>query len=233
MAKRAKNYLKSKEKVVQEKEYELKETITLLKEMKTAKFDESVDVSIRLGVDPKYPDQMVRGTVVLPHGTGRTKKVLVIASGEKQKEGQEAGADFVGGEEMAEKIQKENWFDFDTLIATPDMMKSVGKLGKILGPKGLMPSPKSGTVTFNVKEAVTEVKKGRVEFKVDKTGIINATIGKISFEPSDIEENVKEFVYAILKAKPPALKGKYVLSIYTSTTMSPSVKLNPVEFEKK
>jgi len=233
MAKRAKNYLKSKEKVVQEKEYELKEAITLLKEMKTAKFDESVDVSIRLGVDPKYPDQMVRGTVVLPHGTGRTKKVLVIASGEKQKEGQESGADFVGGEEMAEKIQKENWFDFDTLIATPDMMKSVGKLGKILGPKGLMPSPKSGTVTFNVKEAVTEVKKGRVEFKVDKTGIINATIGKISFEPSDIEENVKEFVYAILKAKPPALKGKYVLSIYTSTTMSPSVKLNSVEFEKK
>lgn len=233
MAKRAKNYLKSREKVVQEKEYGLEEAVALLKEIKTAKFDESVDLSVRLGVDPKYPDQMVRGTVVLPHGLGKVKRVLVIASGEKQKEALEAGADFVGGDEMAEKIQNENWFDFDILIATPDMMKGVGKLGKVLGPKGLMPSPKSGTVTFNVKEAVSEVKKGRVEFKVDKTGIINATIGKSSFAPAALVDNAREFVYAVIKAKPPALKGKYVLSIYTSTTMSPSVKLNPQEFEKK
>jgi large subunit ribosomal protein L1 len=233
MGKQAKNYLKAKEKIEQLKEYEVSEAISILKEIKTAKFDESVDLSLRLGVDPKYPDQMVRGTVVLPHGTGKTRRVLVIATGEKQKEAEEAGADYFGGEEITEKIQKENWFDFDVLIATPDMMKSVGKLGKVLGPKGLMPSPKSGTVTFSVKEAVSEVKKGRVEFKVDKTGIINATIGKSSFAAEDLVDNAREFVTAVLKAKPPSLRGKYVLSMYTSTTMSPSIKLNPQEFEKK
>jgi len=233
MGKRAKNYLKAKERVEQLKEYEMSEAVSILKEIKTAKFDESVDLSLRLGVDPKYPDQMVRGTVVLPHGTGKARRVLVIATGEKQKEAEEAGADFFGGEEITEKIQKENWFDFDVLIATPDMMKSVGKLGKVLGPKGLMPSPKSGTVTFSVKEAVSEVKKGRVEFKVDKTGIINATIGKSSFTAEDLVDNAREFVTAVLKAKPPSLRGKYVLSMYTSTTMSPSIKLNPLEFEKK
>jgi large subunit ribosomal protein L1 len=227
-----KNYLQAKEKIEHQREYPLNEAIALLKEIKTAKFDESVDISMRLGVDPKYPDQMVRGTVVLPHGTGKVKRVLVIAAGEKQKEAEEAGADFVGGEEMVEKIKKENWFEFDVLISTPDMMKSVGKLGKLLGPKGLMPSPKSGTVTFNIKESVTEVKKGRVEFKVDKTGIINSTIGKISFGPDEIEANTKEFVGAILKAKPIALKGRYVMSVYISTTMSPSVKLSIQEFEK-
>ena len=232
MGKRAKNYRNAKERIEQ-KEYSLGEAISLLKEVKTAKFDESLDISLRLGVDPKYPDQMVRGTVVLPHGTGRVKRVLVIAAGDKQKEAEEAGADFVGGEEIVEKIQKENWFDFDTLIAAPDMMKHVGKLGKLLGPKGLMPSPKSGTVTFNVKEAVSEVKKGRVEFKVDKTGIINATVGKTSFDKEDLVDNTREFVTAVLKAKPPALKGRYVLSIFVSTTMSPSVRLNPQEFEKK
>jgi len=232
MAKRAKNYRNAKEKV-QQTEYNLEEAITLLKEIKTAKFDESVDIALRLGVDPKYPDQMVRGTVVLPHGTGRVKRVLVIASGEKQKEAEEAGADFTGGEEIVEKIQKENWFEFDVLIAAPDMMKQVGKLGKALGPKGLMPSPKSGTVTFNIKEAVAEVKRGRVEFKVDKTGIINASIGKSSFDKADLMDNTREFVTAVMKAKPPAVKGRYVLSIYASTTMSPSVKLNPQEFEKK
>ncbi len=232
MGKRSKNYRKAKESI-EMKEYNLEEAISLLKNLKTAKFDESVDIALRLGVDPKHPEQMVRGTVVLPHGIGKVMRVLVIAAGDKQKEAQDAGADIVGGDEMVEKIQKENWFDFDVLISTPDMMKSVGKLGKILGPKGLMPSPKSGTVTFNIKEAVSEVKQGRIEFKVDKTGIINSTIGKSSFETAYLVDNVREFVTAVLKAKPPALKGRYVISIFVGTTMSPSVKLNPQEFEKK
>jgi large subunit ribosomal protein L1 len=175
---------------------------------------------------------MVRGTVVLLHGTGKVKRVLVIASGEKQKEAEEAGADHFGGEDIVAKIKTENWFEFDVLIATPDMMKHIGKLGKILGPKGLMPSPKAGTVTFNVKEAVSEIKKGRVEFKVDKSGIINTSIGKINFEAIQIVENCMGIVTAILKAKPIALKGKYVLSLYISSTMSPSIKLNIQEFEK-
>lgn len=232
MPKRQKNYTSSKAKIEQMKEYPIVDAITLLKEIKTAKFDESFDVSVRLGVDPKYPDQMIRGTVVLPHGTGRVKRVLVIAAGEKQKEAQEAGADFVGGEDIVEKIKKENWFEFDVLIATPDMMRHIGKLGKLLGPKGLMPSPKTGSVTFNVKDAVSEVKKGRVEFKVDKTGIINSTVGKLSFEDGQLLENTREFVSAILKAKPASLKGRYVNSIYVSSTMSPSVKLGIAEFEK-
>lgn len=231
MAKRHKNYLQAKEKIEQ-KEYAVDEAFGLLKEVKTTRFDESVDIAIRLGVDPKYPDQMVRGTVVLPHGTGRVKRVLVIAAGEKQKEAEEAGADFVGGEEIIEKIKNENWLDFDLLIATPDMMRHVGKLGKLLGPKGLMPSPKTGTVTFNIKESISDVKKGRVEFKVDKTGIINAAIGKSSFDTSDLVDNAREFVSAVLKAKPVSLKGRYVMSLYVSTTMSPSVKLNLQDFEK-
>jgi large subunit ribosomal protein L1 len=231
MAKRHKNYLQAKEKIEQ-KEYAVDEAFALLKEVKTTKFDESVDIAIRLGVNPKYPDQMVRGTVVLPHGTGRIKRVLVIATGEKQKEAEEAGADFIGGEEIIEKIKNENWFDFDLLIATPDMMKHVGKLGKLLGPKGLMPSPKTGTVTFNIKESISDVKKGRVEFKVDKTGIINAAIGKSSFDTSNLVDNAREFVSAVLKAKPVSLKGRYVMSVYVSTTMSPSVKLNLQDFEK-
>ncbi len=230
MAKPHKNYQKAKEKI-EPREYPVADAIALLKEIKTAKFDESIDLSIRLGVDPKYPDQMVRGTVVLPHGTGRAKKVLVIATGDKQKEALDAGADFVGGEEMIEKIKTENWFDFDVLIVTPDTMKNVGKLGKVLGPKGLMPSPKAGTVTFNIKESVEEVKKGRVEFKVDKTGIINSSIGKSSFVNEFLVDNAKEFLAAVLKAKPVALKGKYVWSIYVSSTMSPSVKLSLQDFE--
>lgn len=232
MAKQNKNYAKAKEKIEQ-REYAVEEALVLLKEIKTAKFDESVDVSIRLGIDPKHPDQMVRGTVVLPHGTGKVKKVLVIAAGEKMKEAEEAGADYIGGEEMVEKIKNENWFDFDVLITTPDMMKHVGKLGKQLGPKGLMPSPKTGSVTFNIRESVDEVKKGRIEFKVDKTGIINSTVGKSSFENSALGENIMEYVTAVLKSRPPALKGKYILSIYVSTTMSPSIKLNTQDFEKK
>lgn len=230
MAKKSKNYQEAKEKIEQ-REYPLQDAIALLKEVKTAKFDESVDVSMRLGVDPKYPDQMVRGTVVLPHGIGKVKRVLVIATGEKQKEAEEAGADFYGGEDIVEKIQKENWFQFDVLIASPDMMRHVGKLGKLLGPKGLMPSPKSGTVTFNIKEAVTEIKKGRVEFKVDKTGIINSSVGKMSFEENKLADNAGDFIKAVLKAKPVALKGKYVLSVYLSSTMSPSVKLGIQQFE--
>jgi len=231
MAKRSKNYLKSKEKI-EEREYAIDEAVATLKDIKYSKFDESVDISMRLGVDPKYPDQMVRGTVVLPHGTGKVNRVLVIATGEKQKEADEAGADFTGGEEMVEKIQKENWFEFDVLIVTPDMMKSVGRLGKVLGPKGLMPSPKAGTVTFNVKEAVGEIKQGRIEFKVDKTGIINSTIGKISFENEKLIDNARDFITAVIKARPPALKGKYVERIFISSTMSPSVKLNAQAFEK-
>ncbi len=230
MSKHGKNYSNAKEKIEQ-REYMLQEAVSLLKEVKTAKFDESMDVSIRLGVDPKYPDQMVRGTVVLPHGTGTVKKVLVITAGEKQKEAEEAGADFCGGEDMVEKIQNENWLDFDVLIASPDMMRHVGKLGKLLGPKGLMPSPKSGTVTFNIKEAVADIKKGRVEFKVDKTGIINSSVGKMSFKNDQLVDNARDFIKAVLKAKPTALKGKYVLSVYLSSTMSPSIKLSVQQFE--
>jgi large subunit ribosomal protein L1 len=231
MPKHSKGYRNAKDKIEQ-REYALNEAVSLLKEIKTSQFDESVDVSIRLGVDPKYPDQMVRGTVGLPHGTGKTSRVLVIASGEKQKEAQDAGADYVGGEDMVEKITTENWLDFDVLISTPDMMKHVGKLGKALGPKGLMPSPKAGTVTFNVQQCVDEIKKGRVEYKVDKTGIINSSIGKISFDASQIAENARSFIVAVLKARPASLKGKYVRSVYLTSTMSPSIKLSIQEFEK-
>jgi len=231
MPKRSKSYRQAREKI-EDREYALDEAISLLKEIKSSRFDESVDVSIRLGVDPKYPDQMVRGTVVLPHGTGKTLRVLVIASGEKQKEAQDAGADFVGGEDMVEKITKENWFDFDVVVSTPDMMKHVGKLGKVLGPKGLMPSPKAGTVTFNVQQCVDEIKKGRVEFRVDKTGIINNSVGKLSFDSGKLTENARAFIGTVVKARPPALKGKYVRSMYLTSTMSPSVKLSMQEFEK-
>lgn len=230
MSKRGKAYVKAKEKI-QERAYAITEATTLLKEVKTSKFDESVDVSVRLAVDLKYPEQMVRGTVVLPFGTGKVKRVLVIASGEKQKEAMEAGADHVGGEEIVEKIQKENWFEYDVVIATPDMMKSVGRLGKALGTKGLMPSPKAGTVTFNVKDTVAEIKKGRVEFRVDKAGIIHSSVAKTSFAAEQIAENVKSLLSAILRARPVTLKGKYVKSVYLSSTMSPAIKLDISELE--
>ncbi len=231
MGKKSKAYVNAKEKI-EEREYFIDEAVSLLKEIKSSKFDESIDISLRLGVDPKYPDQMVRGTVVLPHGTGKVNRVLVVASGEKQKEAEEANADYVFGEEVVDKIQKENFFDYEVIVATPDMMKHLGRLGKLLGPKGLMPSPKAGTVTFNLKDTIEEIKKGRIEFKVDKTGIINSSVGKISFDESKIADNIKDFVGAILKAKPVALKGKYVRTIYVSSTMSPSIKLNAQEFEK-
>jgi large subunit ribosomal protein L1 len=231
MSKRGKNYQNARAKV-EVREYPIDEAVTLLKEIKTAKFDESVDIAMRLGVDPKYPDQMVRGTVVLPFGTGKVKRVLVIAAGEKQKEALDAGADHVGGDEIVEKIQKESWFDYDVVIATPDMMKSVGRLGKVLGTKGLMPSPKAGTVTFNIKDTVSEIKKGRVEFRVDKAGIINSCIGKSSFDHGKLVENSKAFITAVLRARPATLKGKYVKSCYISLTQSPSVKLSVQELEK-
>lgn len=231
MAKKSKSYRAAREKI-ESREYSLDEAVDLLKEIKSSQFDESVDISMRLNVDPKYPDQMVRGTVVLPHGTGKVTKILVIASGEKQKEAQTAGADFVGGEDMVEKIQKENWFDFDMLVATPDMMKLIGRLGKVLGPRGLMPSPKAGTVTFDVQKCVEEIKKGRVEFRVDKTGIINCSVGKISFDRDAIKSNISSFLKSVLKARPASLKGKYVRSTFLSSTMSPSIRLNIQEVEK-
>ena len=216
---------------VQNKTYRLEEAVPLVKKLATAKFDETVEVAMRLGVDPKHADQMVRGTVVLPHGLGKSKRVCVIAGADKQKEAEEAGADRVGGEELVAKIQ-EGWLDFDALIATPDTMKSVGKLGKILGPKGLMPNPKTGTVTFEVSKAIREVKAGKVEFRVDKTSIIHTPVGKASFTQEKLFENAKTLIDAVLKAKPAAAKGKYVRSIYLSSTMGPGVRVDAVSLEK-
>jgi len=202
------------------------EAVRKLKELAFAKFDESVDIAVRLGVDPKKSDQMVRGTVVLPNGTGKDVKVLVFAKGEKEKEASEAGADYVGAEDLVEKIQK-GWFDFDKAVATPDVMGLVGRIGKLLGPRGLMPNPKLGTVTFDVGKAVKELKAGKVEFKVDKTGIVHLPVGKVSFDADRIVENIKAAVDAIVKAKPSASKGKYLKKIAVSTTMGPGITVSP------
>ena len=195
-----------------------------------AKFDETIEISVRLVVDPRHADQQVRGAVVLPHGTGRTIRVLVVTKGDKVKEAEAAGADFVGGEEMIHKIQSENWFGFDVMIATPDMMGVIGRIGRILGPKGLMPNPKSGTVTMDITKAVTDVKAGKVEYRVDKSAIIHCPIGKASFGTEKLNENLSTLMEAIIKAKPAAAKGTYVRSLYLSSTMGPSVRVNPLKF---
>jgi len=220
-------------KQVESREYQLEEAIPLLKKIKFAKFDETVEVHMRLGVDPKHADQMVRGTVIMPNGLGKTKKVLVIAGGDKQKEAEGAGADFVGGEDMVNKIQSESWTDFDAVVATPDMMRSVGKLGKILGPRGLMPNPKTGTVTVEVAKAVKEVKAGKVEFRVDKTGIIHAPVGKISFQDDKLAENAASLITAVIRAKPAVAKGKYVKSATICSTMGPGVAIDTTPFSVK
>ena len=233
MARRPGKHYQSARKQVEAREYQLEEAVPLLKKIKFAKFDETVEVHMRLGVDPKHADQMVRGTVVMPNGLGKLKKVLVVASGDKQKEAQDAGADFVGGEDLVNKIQSESWTDFDAMIATPDMMRSVGKLGKILGPRGLMPNPKTGSVTQNVAQAVKEVKAGKVEFRVDKTGIIHAPVGKMSFEAGKLVENAATLITAVIKAKPAVAKGKYVRSATLCSTMSPGVAIDTAPFSVK
>ena len=208
----------------------IEDAIPLMQKVKYAKFDETVELSLRLGVDPKHADQMVRGTVVLPHGTGKTKRVLVIAAGDKAKEAEQAGADHVGAADMVKKIQ-EGWVDFDAMIATPDMMREVGKLGKILGPRGLMPNPKTGTVTFDVAAAVREIKAGKVEFRVDKTAIIHVAVGKVSFGEAELFDNANTLVQAVLKAKPASAKGKYLRTICVSSTMGPGVRVDPAAVE--
>src|SRR5512136_974838 len=210
---------------VGDRHYNLDEAVPLAQKVKFAKFDETVELAFRLGVDPKHADQMVRGTVVLPHGLGKTKKVLAIAGGEKQKEAQEAGADIVAGEEIVEKIQG-GFMDFEAVVATPDMMKSVGRLGKVLGPRGLMPNPKTGTVTFDIGKAVREIKAGKVEFRVDKTGIVHAPVGKTSFATDRLLENARALVDSILKARPSAAKGRYMKSVTVSSTMGPGIRLD-------
>jgi large subunit ribosomal protein L1 len=218
---------------VESRPYSLNEAVPLVQKIKFAKFDETVELHMRLGVDPKHADQMVRGTVVLPNGLGKSKKVLVIASGDKQREATEAGADFVGGEDMVAKIQGEGWTDFDAVIATPDMMRSVGRLGKVLGPRGLMPNPKTGTVTTDIATAVREVKAGKVEFRVDKTGVIHVPCGKVSFDTVKLTENADSLIQAVIKAKPSAAKGKYVKSVTICSTMGPGVHLDVTPFNAK
>jgi large subunit ribosomal protein L1 len=215
---------------VGDRAYSIEDAVPLVQKVKFAKFDETIDLSLRLGVDPKHADQMVRGTVVLPHGLGKSKRVLAIAGGEKQKEAQEAGADVVGGEELVEKIQG-GFADFDAVVATPDMMRAVGKLGKVLGPRGLMPNPKTGSVTTDIAKAIKEIKAGKVEFRVDKTGIIHAPVGKMSFAANSLVENTHALVDSIVKAKPAAAKGKYLKSVTLSSTMGPGVRIDTTHID--
>lgn len=228
--KHGKKYTDSAKLIEALKQYDPEEAADLVLKTSKAKFDETVEISVRLGVDPRHADQQVRGAVVLPHGTGRTIRVLVIAKGDKAKEAEAAGADFVGAEEMIAKIQQENWFGFDVCVATPDMMGLVGRIGRILGPKGLMPNPKSGTVTMDVTKAITDIKAGKVEYRVDKTAIVHCPIGKASFGQQKLVENLNALMDAIIKAKPAAAKGTYVKSLYLSSTMGPSVRVNPLKF---
>ena len=228
--KHGKKYTDSAKLIESLKQYDTEEAADLVLKTSKAKFDETVEISVRLGVDARHADQQVRGAVVLPHGTGRTIRVLVIAKGEKAKEAEAAGADFVGAEEMIAKIQQENWFGFDVCVATPDMMGLVGRIGRILGPKGLMPNPKSGTVTMDVTKAISDIKAGKVEYRVDKTAIVHCPIGKASFGQQKLVENLNALMDAIIKAKPAAAKGTYIKSLYLSSTMGPSVRVNPLKF---
>ena len=230
MPKHGKKYVEASKLIDRAAQYEVSEAIELAKKTATAKFDETVEVAFRLGVDPRQSDQQIRGAVVLPHGTGKSQTVLVFAKGEKAKEAEEAGADFVGAEDMVAKI-KGGWFGFDVAVATPDMMGVVGKIGRLLGPKGLMPNPKTGTVTMDVARAIGEVKAGKIEYRVDKTGIIHAPIGKASFEATQLEENFKTLVDVLIKAKPATQKGQYIKSVTVSTTMGPGVKINPLKLQ--
>ncbi len=231
MKKRGKKYRAALEKIEEGRKYSLDEGVAKVKEVATAKFDETVELTMWLGVDPRKADQLVRGTVVLPHGLGKSKTVLVIAQGDKQREAQEAGADFVGGEDMVDRI-KGGWLDFDAVIATPDMMRLVGALGKVLGPRGLMPNPKTGTVTFDVATAVRETKAGKVEYRVDKTGVIHVPVGKVSFDPQRIRENASVLLDAVVKAKPATAKGKYVKKVNLAATMSPGVLLDETAYAR-
>lgn len=225
--KRGKNYIESTKLFDKSALYSAQEAMDLAIKTSKAKFDETIELAVRLGVDPRHADQQVRGAVVLPHGTGKKVRVLVFAKGEKAKEAEAAGADYVGAEELVEKIQKENWFDYDVVVATPDMMGVVGRLGRILGPKGLMPNPKSGTVTFDVAKAIADIKAGKVEYRVDKTAIIHVPIGKKSFGTEKLLDNFRVLMDAIIKAKPAAAKGQYIKSVVVSSTMGPGIKINP------
>ncbi len=228
--KHGKKYVESKKLIDSTRQYDTREGLDLLLQTAKAKFDESVEVHVRLGVDSRHADQQVRGAVVLPHGTGKTVRVLVFAKADKAREALEAGADFVGDEDLVKKIQTENWFGFDVCVATPDMMGLVGRIGRVLGPKGLMPNPKSGTVTMDVTKAVKDIKAGKVEYRLDKTNIVHCPVGKISFGTEKLEENVNTLMEAIIKAKPAAAKGTYLKSVVLSSTMGPGIKFNPLRF---
>ena len=232
MKRHGKKYLAAR-KLVVAAQPTVRGAVELMRKAAYAKFDETVELHMRLGVNPKHADQMVRGTVVLPHGTGKSKRVLVIAGPDKVKEAEAAGADFVGGGEVVQKIQAENWMDFEAVIATPDMMREVGKLGKLLGPRGLMPNPKTGTVTFDVAGAVREIKAGKVEFRVDKTAVIHVPVGKLSFNDGQLTENTEALVQAVVRARPPAAKGRYLLSVYLASTMGPGVPVDPATLEAR
>ena len=233
MPKRGKNYQDSMKLVDRAKLYDTLDAIELVQQTAKAKFDETIELSVRLGVDPRHADQQVRGAVVLPHGTGKTRTVLVIAKGDKIKEAEDAGADFVGGEEMITRIQTEGWMDFDVVVATPDMMGVVGKIGRVLGPKGLMPNPKSGTVTFDIEKAVNDIKAGKVEYRVDKASIVNVPIGKASFGTEKLNDNFAALTDALLKARPAAAKGRYMRTVTLSSTMGPGIKINPAKITDK
>ena len=227
MAKRGKKYLESKKAYDSTKEYELEEALKIVEQSAKAKFDETVELHLKLGVDSRHADQQVRGTIILPHGTGKTQKILAFVKEDRIDEAIEAGADYAGGAELAEKIQKENWLDFDVVIATPDMMATVGKVARILGPQGLMPNPKTGTVTMDVKQAIEEVKAGKVEYRTDKANLIHVPTGKVSFGNEKLAENIRALLTAVVKDKPAAAKGRYIRSVTVTSTMGPGVKLSP------